>query len=286
MKILGGCLTLMLGVLLVQGCNALSVFTCGKLESRATFGSHELMADQRTVLFAAEQEYFYSCEYCAECTQRVISRGSWAIGTYDIVSNQVDILQRFQNRDRTRQSWRIVSLAGSRALLWGDSYYFFDIPTRQLTPLPIEEELAELRTVEKYLPRDPQLLDEAGTLLVTLDVEEKQTLNTYEVESWVRHGNGDYTRLGRHSDIKQQGDNLYWWDLETRQPTTYSVKTQTLKPLSKQQYQAALANNTTSERTVHVQPQAHPSAHLHIGRRQGNEWRYELSSITAEDLDW
>ncbi|MBE9110618.1 hypothetical protein IQ273_14450 [Nodosilinea sp. LEGE 07298] len=285
MKILGG-LTLMLGVLLVQGCNALSVLGCGELKSRATFGSHKLLADQRTILFAAEQEYFYSCEYCAECTQRVISKGSWAIGTYDIVSNQVNILQHFQNRDRTRQAWRIVSLAGSRALVQGDTYYFFDIPTRQLTPLPIEAELAQLRTTEPYPPSDPQLLDEAGTLLVTLDVEEKRTLNTYEVESWVRHSNGDYTRLGRHSDMRQQGDNIYWWDLETRQPTVYSVKAQTLQTISKQQYQTALANATMPEPAVYIQPQAHPSAHLHIGRRQGNEWRYELSSITAEDLDW
>lgn len=286
MKILGGFLSLMLGVLLAQGCGVIRSISCGELESRATFGSHKLLADQRTVLFAAEQEYFYLCEYCAECTQRVISKGSWAIGTYDIVSNQVNILQRLQNRDRTRQSWRIVSLAGSRALVQGDAYYFFDIPTRQLTPLPIDAELAKLRTTEPYPPSDPQLLDEAGTLLITLDVEEKRTLNTYEVESWVRHSNGNYTRLGRHSGMRQQEDNIYWWDAETRQRTVYSVKTQTLQPISEQQYQTVLANDTTPEPAVHIQPQPHPSAHFHIGRRQGNEWRYDLSSITAEDLDW
>ncbi|MFQ4137826.1 hypothetical protein PGN35_016030 [Nodosilinea sp. PGN35] len=286
MKMLDGFLTLIMGALLVQGCNAFGAFGCGELQSKATFGSHELMADQRTVLFAAEQEYFYSCEYCAECTQRVISKGSWAIGTYDIVSNQVNILQRFQNRDRTRQAWRIVSLAGSRALVQGNSYYLLNIPTRQLTPLPIEAELAQLSIAEQYPPSDPQLLDAAGTLLITLDVEEKQTLNTYEVQSWVRHGNGDYTRLGRHSGISQQQDSIYWWDLETRQPIAYSVTTQTLQPISEQQYQNVLANATTPEPAVHIQPQLHPSAHFHIGRRQGNEWRYELSSITAADLGW
>jgi len=260
---------------------------CGELKSESTFNSHELMANNHTVLFTASKRYFYSCEYCAVCTQRVASLGRWLIGTYDINSERVNILHRFQTGDRQRYSWSIRSVVGSRALMQSDSYYFLELPSNQLTRLSLDAEFAQNSRMQKESAPIPQLLDEEGTFLITQTVDKKITRNTIEYEYWVRHPDGKYQRLGIGDRVIHQADTAYLWNFETHRPLAYSLKTRTLRSVTERQDQTvALQQQNIPEPNIHVQYQMSPSARLHIGRRFGKDWNYKMSTVTAASLKW
>lgn len=272
---------LVVGVVFLQGCDGLiGSIGCGELESESTFDSRELMADHRTVLFTAHKRYFYSAEYCGTQTQQAASLGRWLLGTYDIYSNQVNILRRFQKGDR---QWGIQSVAGSKVLMRSDSYFFLNFPSNQLIPVPLENEFVQKGLLREEVAPTPLLIDEEGNLLIIV-LGDRTTQNVYEY--WVRHNNGEYRRLDTSVRPIYRDGSVYWWSFATRRPLAYSLKTRTLRQITDKQYQGLSQQKNSSEPNVYIQHPMHPNSRLEIGYRQGKEWRYERLPIAAEDLAW
>lgn len=281
---------LVAGIIFFQGCvTPIGPIGCGELKSESMFDSHALMSDRHTVLFTAHKRYSYLCEECNACRKWARSLNPWLIGTYDIYSHQVKILHHFPN---SGYSWTIESMSDSRALIWSDPYYFLDFSSNRLIPLPLKADLTQRGLSLEEVAPNLQLLDEEGTILILQPVAEKLRLNfnTSENEYWVRHPDGNYKRLGIGADAIYLDSSIYLWSYETRRPTAYSLKTRTFRPVTGKQYdeqsQERLRREKASQPDIYVQSQMFPGSRLEIGYRHGKDWKYEMSPIAAEDLDW
>lgn len=283
--------------LLLQACQVHpQALLCGELHKEYLFDSAQMMPNGTHGLFTASKHNFYLCEYCGgDCNQYATNLDRWLIGTYNVRTNAINVLNRSEQSDPMLQTavWRIQSIAGSRAFLikgtrspnssnrqegsqpLREPYYWLNLGSGQLTLIPLRSELAVRNLLSSRYPA-PQLLDEAGTLLFSIG----------EFEYWVRHPNGDYQPLRNANLLHPLNNQIYYYRTDTRQFAAYHLNTRRFSQITPAQFEAIRSRQAVSPEFDLAGTSSHSVARLQLGRQQNGRWIYTPLPFESKDLDW
>lgn len=285
-------LFLVIVTLLLTACN----LGYGPLQDHSKFVSAKLAEDKRTVVFSA---HHYA--YRPASGWRAFPDGgipdyvtdSNVLGTFDLQSQEVNIIRREENREWQPGSGNffIIAIQGSKALVsqggqllgpfaHGVKHLLIDFVTADFEVLDLKGDLAARQRDIGYL----YLVDSDGTLVfVTLSLEEAKDASAFRKgklipEIWVRTPSGEYLKVVSSDHYKgvHHGEVIYW-DFATRTYHAFSI-----------------ANRTTRTATEYREPGyvdvvtgvslAADRKGLEFGRKIADQWQYQPLALTLDEL--
>jgi hypothetical protein len=211
----------------------LALTSCERAKVRERFTDAKITSDGKTGLFVFKREHYYPGTMGilgpGQPTRYVVNQS--IIGSYDIASGEVRVLNRRDNENRyvnESADFHIVELFGSRALIWGndDKQYWLDINSGALTVVPLKQELeARGREVGEI-----NLVDENGTLIFANKSLGEVMNYSAPQEIWLRSANGEYERIvelptGSSYGVKR--NELYLYSAKERAYLIYNFDSRT-----------------------------------------------------------
>lgn len=225
----------------------------------------------------------------------------WLIGTYDLKSGQIKILHKLNKRGELSASYSDMSLLeikGDQVLITGladrqgykpkFSYGLLNINSGKLIQLPIEAEIVE----QKFsLGSAPRLLNEAGTLALLTSELYKDGFESAS-DLWIRRPNGEYNRMDTVIHFYGYRNNEVHFYSVSNKYRIYNLKTRIYRQGTHHELRL-LGDEKRNEENERLKSligylgtcYENGSNRLCIGRKQKEDWEYEILPITVKQLD-
>ncbi|MBE7384214.1 MAG: hypothetical protein F6J95_022685 [Leptolyngbya sp. SIO1E4] len=160
------------------------------------------------------------------CFNECRSRSQQILGTYNLETDKLTILYQGWVNDPSERCLKGVpvdTVDHTVLLNHEEDYCLLDLDSGKTELLPLFE---EVNSAEACTRPHIELLDPQGLMLLECMVpdEEKISLNSVEMDLWVRHSDGEIALLGRNHTPFVVDEKVYFWDQRSRQSKVYNLR--------------------------------------------------------------
>ena len=265
----------------------LALSSCEPPKVRERFTDAEISPDGKSGLFVFKREHYYPGSMGIlgpGRPDRYIVNLS-IIGSYDIASGEVRVLQRRDNGDRyvnESLDFHIGGIFGSRAWVAGnDQNFWLDRNSGALTIVPLKQEmLARGREFGEI-----NLVDEKGTLIIATKSLGQSMNYAAPQEIWLRRSNGEYERLleipaGSGSNYGFKDNEFYFYSQKDRTYVAYNIDSRAKRNCKQEE----VPHRRNYDMIVDFLTDDHGSPQPRIGRKTNGKWTYQEAQIDTTEL--